>query len=71
MNKNLEQIWDKAAEQTSGADNWSAQIEFLEVYTRLILKSVVMINSQYIMDSDNYGVLIDDYQDYFGIKIYE
>lgn len=68
MNKNLKRIWDEAV---NNDDTWEGHIQFLDDYTRLILKEVVSINSQYIFHTDAYQTLIDDYEDYFGLKIYE
>jgi hypothetical protein len=72
MNKNIEQLWTKAAQYASaypsGQNNsWETQVEFLNTFAKLIVKKCAEIADSGV-DTTESHLIGNDILEHFGVE---
>jgi len=67
MNERIEELWDKAAEDTMD-NSWQSQIKFMERFAELIVKECGVALSPMLRDMVSRGQAYDLIKQHFGVE---
>ncbi len=67
MNERIEELWDKAAEDTMD-DSWQSQTKFMERFAELIIKECGVALSPMLRDMVSRGQAYDLIKNHFGVE---
>lgn len=67
MNERIEELWDKAAEDTMD-NSWQSQTKFMERFAELIVKECGVALSPMLRDMVSRGQAYDLIKQHFGVE---